>query len=178
MGPPADKNPGPRPPFPASDEEASEWGEREAVKEEIKQQEIETIKFDETVHQGSHVLYKTKAIFPFDLFPDEITVDLNQVNVVIKYFFWSERRQSILIKDIMDVLVDTIPFFASLKVIDSGFKEQPIEINFLKRNDAIKIRRLIQGLMVAHKQEIDLSKIDSHDLPEKIEELGKVTEIE
>lgn len=153
-------------------------GEKDAAEETAKQQEIQTQRFEETIAHGQRVLFKTSSVFPFDLFPDEITVDMNQVNIVIRVFFWSERRHSILIKDISDVLVDTGPFFATIKLIDFGFKENSIDINWLKRGDAIKLRQIIQGLMAIVRQGIDLSQISTDYISREVEQLGKTTEVE
>lgn len=169
------------PPPPAAEQKSDgikKEGEEEGVKGEAKQEEIETQKFKETVEHGQRVLFKTSAVFPFDLFPNQITVDINQVNVIIRIFFWAERRHSILIRDISDVLIDTGPFFATIKIIDFGFREDSIDIGFLKRGDAIRLRQIIQGLMVLSRQGIDLSHVSFDYICQEIEELGKATEAE
>jgi hypothetical protein len=145
-----------------------------ATKKEIDaDEELNTL-----VEKGTKCLYKVTAVFPFDLFPNQITVDVNQINIVIKEFFWSERRHSIHIKDIMDVFIDTSLLFSTIKIVDRGYADNGIEIKYLKTSEAIKLRRIIQGLIIAHRQQIDLANVDSENLVEKIEELGKVKDFE
>lgn len=68
------------------------------------------------------------------------------------------------------------PFSASLKVASKEFKDNPITIKNLEPEDAIKARRIIQGLILSQREKIDFSKIEDKDIAKKIEELGKVTE--
>lgn len=133
---------------------------------------------NELVEKSHNCLIKVSAVFPFDIFPNKITVDVNQVNIIIKEFFWSERRHSIHIKDIMDVFIDTSLFFSTIKIVDRGYTDNGIDIKWLKNNDAIRLRRIIQGLIIAHRQQLDFTKIDTKDLVSKIEDLGRVKEIE
>lgn len=140
-----------------------------AKKEEENQQ-----KFEELIDQSNKVLFELKAVFPFDFFPNKIIIDLNRVNIIIKEFFFSERRHSIDFKDIGDVLVETSPFFATLKIVDEGFPEGEIKISYLKKNEAIRARQIIQGLVTCKKEEIDVTKLEDTYLLEKIEELGRI----
>jgi hypothetical protein len=130
------------------------------------------------VEKTSKCLIKVSTVFPFDFFPDFITVDANQVNIVIREFFWSERRHSIHIRDILDIFVDTSLFFSTIRITDKSYTADSTEIKFLKRKDAIKLRSIIQGLIVAHRSQLDLSKIEPHELLPQILELGKVKEME
>lgn len=149
-------------------------GKQEAVKEDVKEEEKQKQKINDLVDVSHQILLHIKAVWPFDFFPDEIMVDINKVDVVKKYFFWSERRHSVFVKDISDVFVETSILFASLNIIDSGFAENIIQISFLKKDEAIRARKIIQGIVVAAKQGVDLSKLELQDLLVKIEELGKM----
>ena len=113
----------------------------------------------------------------FDLFPDNLTIDSNKVNVVTKSFFASGRVHSIYIENVMDVFVEAGPIFASLKLVDKGFIENTVEVHYLKKSDAYIARRIIQGLVVAVKDKIDLAGIEGDEFARKIEELGQATEI-
>ena len=150
-------------------------GKREAKVELAKEEEKSRETLQEALEKANHKLLEIKNIFPFDLFPDTVSIERNQVNVVHKIFFLSERRHSIAIKDITDVFVETSIFFATLKIIDTGFVENQIKVGFLKRNDAMKARRIIQGLVIADKENIDITKLDDDKLVEKLEELGKIS---
>ena len=112
-------------------------------------------------------------MFPFDFFPDEITIDEYKVNVVSHEFFFSEDIHSITIEMIKDIEVAAGPFFATLKIVPDGYPGNPLVIRFLKKGEAIRAQRIIQGLMVARKQGIDPAKLDNPDFIESIEALGK-----
>lgn len=145
----------------------------EAIQEHLKEEEKQKQKFDQLVEKSRRILLKINSVFPFDFFPDEVTIDANQVMVINREFWGSERRHSIFIKNITDVFVDTGPFFATLKIVDRGYVENTIVVKFLKREEAKRARRIIQGLVIACSQDIDLSKLDESDLLHKVELLGR-----
>lgn len=155
------------------------------IKESIKEAEKILIRerlrndeqLNELVDRTQTVLFKARSIFPFDFFPDEISVSLTKVTMVNRQFFSSGTTQSVYIKDIMDVIVDSGPFFATLKIIDVSFAENKLVVEYLSKGDAMKARRLIEGLTIASKMNIDLTKVDKNYLINHIQELGKVREI-
>lgn len=123
----------------------------------------------------SHVLLKVKALFPFDFFPDEVIIDINRVNIIKRNFFISARVHGIPVANILDVFVEHGPIFAALKIVDSGFIENEISVNYLWKKDAEEARGLIQGLIDAKKQGVDLTKVSHKNIGEKLTELGSIT---
>lgn len=130
-------------------------------------------KLNRLVEQSKDPLLKVKTSIPFNPFPHSIIVDLNKVTIIYRYFFFSEQIHSVFVKDISDVLVETSWFFSTLKIIDVGFTENSIDINYLSTEDAILARKVIQGLIVAHKHGLDLARYQESDLAQKLEQLGK-----
>lgn len=151
---------------------ANQREERGPPEEDETQRTIQ--KLDELVEHSQKSLLRIKTAIPLNPFPTEVIVDINKVHIVLKEFFASEHIHGILIKDISDVLVETNPFFATLKIIDIGFTDNSIDVEYLRRKDAIRARKIIQGLVIAHKYGVDLSKIEDENLCNKIEELGSV----
>lgn len=138
-------------------------------------QEEKNIEMLEKLAKGTRdVLVRTKSVFPFDFFPDEITVDENKVNITFKEFFFSEDIHTILIHLIKDIEVETSVFFGTLKIVPDGYPAQPICVRYLKKSDALRIRRIVQGLMLSKKEGIDMSKIHNDDLCEKVEQIGHI----
>lgn len=133
-----------------------------------------TQKLTDLVEQSKNSLLSIKTAKPLDPFPNRVVVDINKVNIIYRYFFSSEHIHSVAIKDISDVLIETGIFFSTLKIVDIGFTETSIDIEYLRTRDAIKVRKIIQGLIVANKSGIDLSKCEFPNLTNKLEELGKV----
>lgn len=121
-------------------------------------------------------LIRISTHVPINLFPKEIVVDVNKVTLISKEILGAKQVVSISIEDITDVIVETIPFFATMKIFDKGFAQNSIRIRFLKKYEALKVRKIIQGLMAVHKAKIDLSKVDQDTLFQKLEEVGKAEE--
>ena len=132
----------------------------------------DTQKLNELVAGTRKPLLKIRTVIPFNPFPDELVVDINKVTIVFRQFFASSQEHSVLIKDISDIVVETSLIFATLKIIDIGYTDNSIDINYLSKKGAIKAKSIIQGLVVAHKYGVDLSKVADEDLYGKIEYLG------
>ncbi|PIZ65085.1 hypothetical protein CO051_05735 [Candidatus Roizmanbacteria bacterium CG_4_9_14_0_2_um_filter_39_13] len=114
-----------------------------------------------------------KTVFPFDFFQDEVIVDTTKVSIHIHYFFYSKEVRSVQFKDIFSVIVQQGVFFASLELVDKFFSEQPIIVRHLWKKDAIKARRIIQGMIIAQKQSIDIRTIPVKELVSKLETIGE-----
>lgn len=117
-------------------------------------------------------LYKCTAVWPFDFFPNEISIEVTQINVKKRFFYGSERVSSIPIKNLADVIVTTSPFFASLEIIDSSFTENSVKVDYLPKKKAERAREIIQGLIVASKEGVDLTKLDVNAIKQKLQIIG------
>lgn len=151
---------------------------KEAKIESIKNEKVNEERFKMLVRGSHHPLFQLSNVFPFDLFTDEITIEIAQVNVIKRYFFATAHLHTIPIKNIADIFLDTSLFFASLKIIDSSFIESSIQVEYLRKDEACKARRIIQGLVTAKKEEIDLNKISPEGLTQAIESLGQAKNVE
>lgn len=153
-------------------------GIKDAHKESAKIEQINNDRFKGLVRASNQTLIKVQTVFPFDFFTDEISIEITQVNVVKRYFFATAHLQTIPIKNVADVFIETSLFFASLKIIDSSYIENSIEVEYLKKSDAIMARKIIQGLVIASKEGIDLAKVSPQSLLQDIESLGQAQEVE
>lgn len=133
---------------------------------------------DLLVNSSQSPLLHTKSVFPFDFFPDQLSIEIAQINVVKKNFFFTHHIQSIPIKNVADVFLQTSLLFASLKIIDSSYIENSVKIEYLKKDDACRARRIIQGLVVANKEGIDLNGIPTSSLIQKLEQLGNARDVD
>lgn len=126
--------------------------------------------------ESKSVLFHFHTSFPFDLFPDEIVIDENKVNIITKDFLFVHHLRSILIEDITDVSVDTGLLFAAITIIDSGNYRFPITITikFLLKKDALRARDIIQGLILAKNNNINLSSMTVSKVRKEITALGKI----
>lgn len=89
-------------------------------------------------------------------------------------FFYTQDIDSILISQIKDVAVSTSLVFCSLTIQMHLPSSLPLKLDFLWPQDAHEARRLIQGLMVIQKEDIELSKIDTKILKDRLRSIGKV----
>jgi hypothetical protein len=110
--------------------------------------------------------------FPLDFFPDTITLEEGRINVIVRNFFFSSQVYSVDLKNIANVIINTAPLFAQLVIVSKTFTENEIQINNLWINDAIYIRRLIEGLRVLDSKQIDTSVYTKRDLIGKLEDLS------
>lgn len=131
------------------------------------------------VHQmarkSSQILFRTKTVFPFDLFPDTLTINCNKIDVVNAQFFASTQTTSIPLHDIANVEVQTAPFFATLRIINIRYPMNPVVLSYLKKKEAIKAKNIIDGLLVAVSQGTDVASIEPTKLLKQIEKTGKST---
>jgi hypothetical protein len=127
-------------------------------------------------------LIEVTTVFPFDFFPDTIRIDENKIDIIYRNFYFVKHIVPILVEDIATVILSSGVFFASIHVQlnkprppeRDPFLSQPM--NYFWKRDAIKVRRIILGLVVAKKEKIDLAKIPTVELIPKIEEIGKARE--
>lgn len=154
-------------------ERGQDDAEVEVVKEHMKSEQ----KLDDLAHKSHNTLCHILAVFPFDFFPDELIVDLAKVSI-IQNSFLTRRVHSIFLKDVVDIFVDEGILFASLNIVDLGFTENVLMINYLDKTDAHHARRIIEGLVISVKQDIDLSKINPEHLHDRLNELGRVELVE
>lgn len=138
-----------------------------------KEEKEEEKKLDKLVHKSEKILFRASSFFPFIFFPDEITIDLEKVSTLIRTFFYSGEVETLEIPDISEVILDSGPFFATLTIKSKNVKVDPIEVKYLKKSDAIKARKIIQGLITVNMEKIDISKIHSKDLVKKLEKIGE-----
>lgn len=135
-------------------------------------------KLEDLADKADITLLRVSTVFPFTFFTHDIIIDPYKVNIIFRKFFWSEHIHSIMVKDILDVVVETSIFFATIRIVDQGYVENSVDIAYLKKADALKVRKIIQGLVIAHRQAVDLSVLTPSNIRDKSEELGQVKGID
>lgn len=131
-------------------------------------------KFNTLVSEAENVLLKIQTVFPFKLFPTYIIITPTKIDIVDQTFFFSEHVHSIMIKDVSDIMADTALFFSDLKIVDRWYTENIITISWLWKDEALKARDIIQGLITSDKAGVDIVSLDQYHLSEKAEYLGRI----
>jgi hypothetical protein len=130
-------------------------------------------KLEDAVEESRSLLVTTKSVFPFTLFPDVITIDRHKLTIVYRTFLGVEQTVSVPIENIKNIQADIGPFLGSLTITSDHFINNTQTVNYLRRDDAKKIQKLVQGAMVAIKEKINISKIDTEELNKLLSELGE-----
>jgi hypothetical protein len=72
----------------------------------------------------------------------------------------------------LSVEADIGPFFGSVHTSSRYFVTNPKSINWLRRKDAEKLQRLLQGYVIAHEQDINCDNIPKDKLIAMLTALG------
>ncbi len=143
-----------------------------AVENDKKKAEEELV---EAIGDAHDVLVRATTVFPVTLFPDTITVDRTKLTVTHREFFRIGEALSIRIEDILNVTATVGPLFGSIKISTRFFdSNKPYTVHHFWRADALKIKRIVQGYLIARQQEVDTSSLSTRELARKLDELGKV----
>jgi hypothetical protein len=124
------------------------------------------------VRESHTILVKAKAVFPFQLFTDTINVDRHKLTIIYRQFWGIEQKVSVPIENIKNIEADLGPFFGTVTVTSDLFINNTQIVHFLWRDDAKKIQKLVQGMVVAQAEGIDLNKIETKQLREMLIDLG------
>jgi len=135
-------------------------------------------KMQDLAKNSETVLLQISTVFPFDFFPDQISIETTQVNIVRSDFFFDHSIQSIPIKNILEVRIQDSILFSSLTLLDNAYQHNEVTISYLKKGQANKARRIIQGLVIASKEGVDCSTLEVQELAELSERLGTAQSVE
>lgn len=128
------------------------------------------------VNKTRTTLLTVRSMRIFDFFPDKLIIDENKVSFIYKDAFGVKSIHSVLIENITYVEAHTSLITGCLVLVDSSNYRHPIElkINSLRKESAIRARKLIQGLVHAKISKTDFSRFTPYDLENNLEELGRV----
>lgn len=118
-------------------------------------------------------LYSIESVFPFTLFRDSVHVYETKVVIIYRYFFYLKREFPILIKDLRSVTVVTGFFFSTLVFEITGFETNPSPVTWLWRGESLYVRKLITGLILLSREEVDVKDFSRNQLRENALKLGK-----
>lgn len=129
------------------------------------------------IHKTQDTLLTVRSMWLLDLFPDKLTVDEAKVSFIYNSAFGVKSIHSVLIENITYVEAHTSLLSGSLIIVDSSNYRHPVELKIenLRKEAAIRARKLIQGLIHAKNLKIDISQFTPYDLENNMEELGRIT---
>lgn len=113
------------------------------------------------------------VILPMNLFPDSVVVDRTKVTITKRTFFWTSSVISIRIEDVLNVACGTGPIFGSLTISSRVMNSTDhYEIDYFWRKDAIYLKQLIQGYVIAQHNQIETSHLNRRELIRTLLDLG------
>lgn len=154
-------------------------GKKDGAKEKRRQAEKGDSEVNATenlkkiVKQSHEVLATANTVFPITLFPDTVVVDRTKVTITRRDFFWSSDVMSIRIEDVLNVSASVGPLFGSLTVASRVMSTiDHFKINYFWRNDAIHLKHIIQGYVIAQHNNLDTAHLSKEELVKTLKELG------
>lgn len=125
------------------------------------------------VTRSHELLMSVNTVFPITLFPDTVSVDRTKVTITRRDFFWTSEAISFRVEDILNVTATVGPLFGSLTVASRVMSTvDHFQIKHLWRTDAIRLKHIIQGYVIAQHNNIDTAHLDRKTLIETVVELG------
>lgn len=153
------------------DEAAIEEAANVELEPKIKEIEDEE-KVNDLFRAGKKMLYKIKTFFPFDLFPDDLTIDPIKVNHVHRVFFFTEQVNTYILENIKSVTMENFLIFSKLIFFDDKTINTGVVIGPFFKKDALKAYNIIQGLIASLKRKVDVTRIKVDKDIDKIAQIG------
>jgi hypothetical protein len=75
-------------------------------------------------------------------------------------------------KSISNIFINTTWFFSQLVIISKTFEENEVKIRNLRTKDAIFVRRIIEGLRIFEREEINTSDYTVEELVSELKKLS------
>ena len=126
------------------------------------------------IAKRSHeVLVSANTVFPLTIFPDTIIVDRSKITIIKRIFFFTSQTVSIQVEDVLNVSCGLGPFFGSLTIsVRVMNSTDHFRTDHFWRHDAVQLKHIIQGFMIAHKNGVDLDQLSREELIEHLNDLG------
>lgn len=150
----------------------SDKAKQDSTNEHMRNMETDRHAISDMVQNSNDILMSVSTVFPFDLFPTTINVEATRVTIVTRQLFASQVH-SIDIKDISSVFIETSIFFAAISLVSKTYSQKEFVIDRLWKKEAILLRRIIEGLRMFEKKEINTTTFSKEELLSKLKELSE-----
>lgn len=148
-----------------------EKGIDEALKNHARKTENNRQSIENMVSDSNRILISISSVFPWDFFPTTINVESTRITIIYRQLF-SSQVHSVDIKDVSNIFLETGILFATITIISRTFVQNDVKIGKLWKKDAILVRRIIEGLRMFIKENIDTTTYSVDDLIKKLKELS------
>lgn len=128
----------------------------------------------EAIKGSNEVLAAASTVLT--LFPDTLTIDRAKLTVTKRTFFSSAEVVSMRIEDVLNVTATVGPLLGSVKIVSRVLNtEKPYTIGRFWRRDAVRLKRITQGYVIALQRNIDCSALPVRELASMLDHLGEDT---
>lgn len=110
------------------------------------------------IAKNNNKITEIKSVFPFDLFPNLISLDTQKIDIIYYRFPFFRKVFTLFYEDVRTVKIVEGIFFASIHFELKGYEQNPEPIRLLKKHEANKIRQLILGICVVKKEEVEIKQ--------------------
>lgn len=122
---------------------------------------------------SSRILFRTKQVFPINLFPSELIVEELRIVCLKQFGPWSNEILSIMATDIASVNASGGLFFGHIHIKSlTGGPE--IMVDSLKRGDVFQIRSLVEGIAMSAREGLSVQNTDLETEKESLYRAGAV----
>lgn len=125
---------------------------------------------------NNEVLCTIRSVYPFDFFPSTMVISKNKVDIIDMIFFFAKDYSSFMIPEIGRVEVSTNLFFSTIRIHGKTIDKELAKITHLWPADALKAQSIIQGLLIARAENVDMSQIDGRTVEQATQNLGQPRE--
>jgi nucleotidyltransferase/DNA polymerase involved in DNA repair len=144
---------------------AAEQGTRTMTPQESRQELWQAIR------GSNQVLARAQTVLA--LFPDTMIIDRAKVTVTKRQFFRTADVMSVRIEDILNATCTVGPFFGTVTLVSRVMNDDQITtIGRFWRADAKRLKRVLQGYIIALQRGIDCSSLETRELAGMLEKLG------
>ena len=143
-----------------------------------KQKELDdATRLKKVVKKSHQVLASAQTVFPMTMFPDSIIVDRTKVSIIKRDFFWTSNVISFQVEDLLNVSCAMGPIFGSITIASRVMSTvDHFQVKFLWRKDAIFIKDLIQGHIIAKNNGLKTDHLTLEETIDTLCELGTDTD--
>lgn len=107
------------------------------------------------------------------LFPDTMIIDRAKVTIAKRQFFRTAEVMSVRIEDVLNATCTVGPLFGTVTIVSRVMNEnQTITIGRFWRSEAERLKRVLQGYVIALERDIDCSTLQTPELAILLEKLG------
>lgn len=144
----------------------------EAPHQRIESPEETREELRQAIKGSNQVLATATTVLSF--FPDTFTIDRAKLTVTKRHFFSTAEVMSIRVEDILNVTARLDPFFGSVQVVSRVMGvEQSHTVGNFWRGEAMRLKRVTQGYVIALQRHIDCSALQTAELVNMLDKLGE-----